>query len=162
MRSILAASLFLAGCATAPDPALDADPLNLSIEIGRYSALLGQVVEHTGVSYEHTALGDAASGDEVTTASLSVALREAAADYNAVRRALCASRGAAAFDAIRDASCRAPAAKLWPLDAKDFVTVARRSAETGEPIIALWGAVCDEAQRLQAPSDADEPVCPME
>lgn len=162
-KTFLVLAAFAAACATpAAESPLDADPFTLHIEIGRYSALLGQVVEHTGVSYEHTALAEQGEELDLAPEALMLRLREAAADYNAVRTALCASKaGASDYGAIRRAACGPPFA-TWAPGAVTMETVARRSRDLGGPIIGLWGDVCDEARRLQKPEDADTPVCPME
>lgn len=170
MIGLAAAALLLAACATVETPApspppapaaeLDADPLNLQIEIGRYSALLGQVVEHTGVAYEHKGAGDdVPEGPPALMAELAAAV----ADYNAVRAALCASKtGATSYAAIRAASCTAQFRPAWPNVPLTHALVAQRSHEAGQPIIGLWSDVCDEARRLQPKAQQDEPVCPME
>ncbi len=169
MRAVAVASiLLLSACAsTAPEPvapaeqgaALDADPNNLQIEIGRYSALLGQVVEHTGVAYEHTAHDAPPEGAEALMAQLFDAVK----DYNAVRAALCASKPQPAYTAIRVASCHAGFRPGWnDRAAPSYVTIAKRSHEAGAPIIGLWDEVCGEARRLQPADQKDEPVCPME
>ena len=168
MAAGVAAMALLGGCATTMKTgtsaiehgaALDTDPNNLQIEIGRYSALLGQVVEHTGVSYEHTAHDAPPDGAEALMAQL----KDAVTDYNAVRGALCASKSEATYKAIRAASCNAALHPRWvDHGAPTYVTVAQRSSETGGPIIGLWGAVCDEARRLAPADQKDEPVCPME
>ena len=168
MRVLIAASaLFLCGCATttpvsAPGEntvTLDADPNSLQIEIGRYSALLGQVVEHTGVAYDHVVVDQASEG----AMTLMFQLEAAAADYNEVRKALCASRaGATTYVAIRSASCAAGFHPRWDRRRVTYETVARRSNEAGGPIIGVWSEVCDEAKRLQPVDQKDEPVCPME
>jgi hypothetical protein len=158
--------LMLSACATAtktsapaPGVALDADPNNLQIEIGRYSALLGQVVEHTVVAYDHAASDAPPEGPQ----ALMSELRDAVKDYNAVRASLCASKGEASFAAIRQASCGAAFQPRWnDRAAVTFETVAQRSHEAGAPIIGLWDDVCAEAKRLQPADQKDEPVCPME
>ncbi len=169
MRAVAVASiLLLSACAiTPPEPAatappevaLDADPNNLQIEIGRYSALLGQVVEHTGVAYEHTASDEAGEG----AAALSAQLFDAVKDYNSVRAALCASKSQSTYTAIRAASCSARFRPGWTdRGAPSLQTIARRSHQAGGPIIGLWDDVCAEAKRLQPAEQKDEPVCPME
>ena len=157
--------LLLSACATPkpvstePVAVIDADPNNLQIEIGRYSALLGQVVEHTGVAYDHVVVDQASEG----AMTLMFQLEEAAADYNEVRKALCASRtGATTYVAVRSASCAAGFHPRWDRRRVTYETVARRSNEAGGPIIGLWSEVCDEARRLQPADQKDEPVCPME
>ena len=169
MRAVAVASiLLLSACAsTAPGPAapteqateLDADPNTLQIEIGRYSALLGQVVEHTGVTYEHTAHDAPPEGPEALMAQLFDAVK----DYNAVRAALCGSKSQPTYAAIRAASCTASFRPGWnDHAAPSYVTIAKRSNEAGGPIIGLWDEVCGEAKRLQPADQKDEPVCPME
>ena len=168
MMAVGVASIaLLGGCATtktetpaaSPGAMLDADPNTLQIEIGRYSALLGQVVEHTGVSYEHTAHDAPPEGSEALMAQL----MDAVADYNAVRGALCASKAEPTYAAIRAASCRAALHPAWnDRGAPGFPTIARRSSDAGGHIIGLWDDVCAEARRLQPADQKDEPVCPME
>ena len=160
----MAAMALLGGCATttkteAPAAALDTDPNNLQIEIGRYSALLGQVVEHTGVSYEHTAHDAPPDGAEALMAQL----HDAVTDYNAVRGALCVSKSEPTYKAIRAASCDAGLRIVWnDKAAPSYYRIARRSQEVGTPIVGLWESVCDEARRLVPADQKDEPVCPME
>lgn len=150
----VAAALGLVSCATAP---LDADPNSLNIEIGRYSALLGQVVEHTGVSYDHA--GGDLEGD--SPAALQGRLNEVVADYNAVSAALCASKaGAATFVQVRAQSCGRAFQPAWSSAAVDYLSVARRSRIAGRHIIGLWDAVCTEARALE--KDPETMVCPME
>ena len=168
MRMMVAAGLvvmtLLGGCATttrteAPDATLDTDPNTLQIEIGRYSALLGQVVEHTGVSYAHTAHDAPPDGPEALMAEL----HDAVTDYNSVSGALCASKSAPTYKAIRAASCNATLRIAWnDKAAPSYHKIAERSHEVGGPIIGLWDSVCDEARRLQPADQKDEPVCPME
>lgn len=167
--SLAAAALLLAACAAvetpapAPAPAveLDADPNSLQIEIGRYSALLGQVVEHTGVAYEH-----AAHDDNVPEGApaLMAQLKGAIDDYNAVRAALCASNTKVddPYVAIRSNSCIARYNPRWAPATPTFDLVAKRSHEAGSFIISLWSDVCDRARQLQPKDQEDEPVCPME
>lgn len=168
MRAIILACAMafgLAACATQEDhvtstTAIDSDPNNLQIEIGRYSALLGQVVEHTGVSYDHAGQD---VGDEVNAGTLMAQLSAAVRDYNAVRTALCASKGGATtYRKIRADSCRAQYRPDWPSIPLTNGVVAQRSSEAGGPIIGLWDSVCEEARRLQPADQRDEPVCPME
>lgn len=168
MRMVMAAGMiaaFLGGCATTTAPqappaaALDADPNNLQIEIGRYSAVLGQVVEHTGVAYDHTAAEAPSEG----AAALMAELNDAVADYNAVRAALCASKDAPTYKAIRAASCKAAFHPHWvDRGAPSYLVIAARSQAAGGPILGLWDEVCAEAMRLQPAAEKDEPVCPME
>ena len=168
MRMMAAAGMvvmaLLGGCATTtktgtPAATLDTDPNNLQIEIGRYSALLGQVVEHTGVSYEHTAHDAPPDGAEALMAQL----HDAVTDYNSVRGALCASKSESTYKAIRAASCNATLRIVWnDKAAPSYYKIAERSHEVGGPIIGLWNSVCDEARRLQPADQKDEPVCPME
>jgi hypothetical protein len=169
MKPILLAALLLAACATAPSPApetpvlqdseLDADPNSLQIEIGRYSALLGQVVEHTGVAYDHPGRDTELEGPD----ALMMQLTDAVADYNAVRAALCASKPGDTFTQIRTHSCTRSYRPAWPAGSVDYLTVARRSNAAGQHIIALWSEVCNEAERIRQPGeDEDMPVCPME
>ena len=170
MRAMAVATIVLvSACATTP-PApsvaprvqgavIDADPGTLQIEIGRYSALLGQVVEHTGVTYEHAASDEAQEGAQALMAQLS----DAVEDYNTVRAALCASRAQPTYPAIRAASCTAHFHPGWSdRGALSFETIATRSNEAGASIIGLWDEVCGEAKRLQPLDQKDEPVCPME
>jgi len=88
-------------------------------------------------------------------------LEDAVADYNKVRRALCASKaGATSHVQIRAESC---GLALHPSRSRTSVTymeVARRSDVAGEHIVGLWDAVCAEARRLER--DPDAMVCPME
>jgi hypothetical protein len=160
-------TLLLAACATAEKPApaapppeatLDADPANLQIEIGRYSALLGQIVEHTGVSYEHAGRDHAGEG----AALLMMQLRDAVDDYNGVRAALCATKGQPGpYASIRAASCATVLRPAWRDESVTYMVVAQRSHAAGEAIIGLWDQVCTVAAR-QRPAGDDTPVCPME
>jgi hypothetical protein len=146
----------LAACAAQGE--LDADPHNLQIEIGRYKALMAQVAEYTGVSYIPVVVDAAEAGPQILLNDL----KEAVADYNQVREALCASRaGATTYVRIREQSCTARYAPRWGRPAHpSHAFIARRSREAGAPIIGLWGEVCDEARRLE--KDPDAMVCPME
>jgi hypothetical protein len=156
MRAIFSLLLLTTACTTAV-PGLDADPTSLQIEIGRYSALLGQVAEYTGVSYEHVGAGTDADGPD----ALMQRLREATADYNAVRRALCASRaGATDYVQVRTQSCGKAFQPHWARGPVTHEEIARRSRAAGGVIIPLWTSVCDEARRLE--KDPDTMVCPME
>lgn len=153
-RRIVAAAVLLGACASAP---LDADPNTLDIEIGRYGALLGQVVEYTGIAVPQ---GDAGSPPEGPDGRMR-ALRGAVTEYNSVRRALCASRaGATTYVAARAGACGADWRPSWSDGPVTDAVVARRSRAAGGRIIGLWGAVCDEARRLER--DPDVMICPME
>ncbi|MDX2235037.1 MAG: hypothetical protein NW200_11130 [Hyphomonadaceae bacterium] len=166
---LVAVALLLSACAgahregavtslTAVEP--DSDPLTLQIEIGRYSALLGQVVEHTGVSYDH--VGED-GGEETDAGTLMAQLSAAVRDYNAVRSALCASKTTATtYQKIRADSCGAQYRPDWPSVPITNGVVAQRSSHAGRPIVSLWVDVCEEARRLQPAGQEDEPVCPME
>jgi hypothetical protein len=153
-RAFLAVTLLVGACTTAP---LDADPLNLDIEIGRYGALLGQVAEYTGVA----APAAVAESSQEGPAARMQRLRGAVAGYNAVRRALCASRvGATSYLTVRAGACGADWRPPWPEGAVTDLVVARRSRAAGERIIGLWSDVCAEARRLE--QDPQAMVCPME
>lgn len=154
--AILAAFAVMASCAT-PAAELDSDPNTLQIEIGRYSALLGQVSEYAGVSYDHVGRDATSEGPD----ALMQQLREAVADYNALRRALCESRsGASAYIHVRAQSCTSAFCPGWGQGSVTYDIVARRSRAAGAPIIGLWSAVCEEARSLE--KDPDVMVCPME
>ena len=158
LRTIVLA-LALAACgqtgekAKAPD-AQAPNPLDLSIEIGRYGVMLSQV-------HSLTADRPGAAEAEVTDpADLARRLRETVWEYNLERSSLCA-RGL-----FTDVACGPAYQPVWIGEAADsapdIAELQTRSTAVGEEVQRFWNAVCADAREREADEQARQYVCAIE
>lgn len=158
LRSIVLA-LCVAACGQAgeqkgPETPEGVDPQTLSIEIGRYGVMLGQVDEHTR---ERPGTGEI---DPAQPRAMARALRESAWEYNRVRSELCAK------GLYTELACGPAYEPVWiaePADADvSLEDLQVRAAALGAEVTPLWNAVCEDAAAGVQDEQERMLVCPME
>lgn len=131
------------------------EPFDLHIEIGRYSAMLNQVSEHTAEAPAANPQPDVSDPRE-----LARNLRETVWEYNLIRSRLCARGVQAAL------SCGAAYNPLWLADPAEATAplpeLQARADALGEEVMRLWNAVCREAEARVADEQEKMYVCAME
>ena len=167
-RAYLAFVLLAAACGSAPAPSPplaqgavtqstdQADAFALSIDIGRWGAMMSEVRGLTGVS-DPSPADFVETDDHESPAALTAALRARVADFNRDRVQLCAAHK---FGALTCASAYAPA---WLRESAgvtpSLAEISRRSSALGDQVMPLWDAVCEDAA-TGGQSRAE--ICPME
>lgn len=140
--------------AKAPDAPEGVDPQTLSIEIGRYGAMLSQVEEHTR---ERPGTGEV---DPAQPRELARALRERVWEYNRTRSQLCAK------GLFADVACGPAYAPVWisePAEAAPSLDdLQSRANALGDEVMGLWNAVCEDAASRVPDEQEKMYVCPME
>ena len=158
-RAIVLA-LALAACgqtgekAKTPDAPAAPDPLDLSIEIGRYGVMLSQ-------AHSLTADRPGAAEAEVTDPhDLARRLRETVWEYNLERSSLCA-RGL-----FTDVACGPAYQPVWIGEEADtaptLAELQTRSNAVGEEVMRFWRAVCEDARSRETDEQARQYVCAIE
>jgi hypothetical protein len=158
-RAIVLA-LALAACgqtgekAKAPETAEAPNPLDLSIEIGRYGVMLNQT---------HSLTADrpgAAESDVTDPRDLARRLRETVWEYNLERSSLCA-RGL-----FTDVACGPAYQPVWIGEAADtapsLAELQTRSNAVREEVLRFWDAVCEDARSRETDEQARQYVCAIE
>ncbi len=130
------------------------DPASLNIEIGRYSAMLGQVSGHTD---ERLGSGD----PEVTEArDLARRLRETVWEYNLQRSKNCAK------GLFTELTCTPAYEPVWiaePPNAEPTLEeIQTRSDAVGNEVMTLWNAVCEDARARATTDEQRQVACAME
>jgi hypothetical protein len=156
-RAIVLA-LALAACGQTAEqakaPAGPPDPLDLSIEIGRYGVMLSQ-------AHALTADRPGAAEQQVTDPrDLARRLRETVWEYNLERSSLCA-RGL-----FTDVACGPAYQPVWIGESGDaapaIAELQTRSAAVGEEVQRFWNAVCEDARGRENDAQARQYVCAIE
>jgi hypothetical protein len=154
MRAILFALAFLAVPAAASAQSNEA--FNLSIEVGRWGAMLSSVEDHRP-NLQPPQAGDP---EYATPRALARRLRETVWELNLMRSRLCAE------GRVTRVSCRPAFTPSWlskpPDEAPSLYTLEQRSAALGREVSPLWNAVCAEIEARVADPEERRLVCPME
>lgn len=129
------------------------DPHALSIEVGRYGAMISQVNDQT---FERPGTGEA---DPAQPAAIARSLRERVWQYNIARSQICAK------GLFTDVACGPAYEPVWisePADAAPSLEdLQARSDALGTEVMRLWSAVCEDAE-ARVPEEEKMSVCPME
>jgi hypothetical protein len=158
LRALLLA-LSVAACGQAGQnaeaPAPDrSDPHTLNIEIGRYGAMLSQVIDHTA---ERPGAGAAEPSEP---RELARSLRETVWEYNLQRSRLCAK------GLFTDVACGTAYEPIWiaePASVEPTIDeIGTRSEAVGNEVMRLWNAVCSDAASRVEDEQERMYVCPME
>jgi len=158
LRAIVLA-LLVAACgqtgeqATTPAAPEGVDPQTLSIEVGRYGAMLSQVNEQT---FERPGTGEV---DPAQPVAIARDLRERVWEYNIARSRICAK------GLFAEVACGPAYEPVWisePADAAPSLEDLQSRADAlGTEVTRLWSAVCEDAEARVAEEERMT-VCPME
>lgn len=140
----------------APPPAGETlNPMDLSIAIGRWDAMLSQAQDLTAEAVAELARDES---DADPRADLARRLRDTVWSYNVLSSRLCA------VGAYTELSCQPAFSPAWlsepPGATPSYAEIARRSEAVGAKVGPLWGAACDHA--AAASGEERMILCPME
>jgi hypothetical protein len=160
LRAIVLA-LALAACgqtgeqqAEVPTGPAGPDPFTLSIEVGRYRAMLSQVATHTEER-------PGSAEPEVTeTRDLARRLRETVWEYNLERSKNCAK------GLFTEITCTPAYEPVWiaepPTAEPTLEEIQTRADAVGVEVMRLWDAICEDARTRATTEEERQLACAME